>query len=167
MSSLIIWKNDDGLLQVTHPALNCGLSIEEIAKKQFLAKNPKGICITPPGFGLVSLFENELKRSFTELHKESFYDSLQTVIMNNLELASNFEIESENELIHVKITHSVYKDLYSKELLLKSVHTIGCPLASAVACALAKITGKSVTINKSHVSPDLETVEVWYQTLEG
>ena len=33
MSDLIIWKNDDGVLQVTHPAYNCGLSVDEIAKK--------------------------------------------------------------------------------------------------------------------------------------
>tara|TARA_R100001443_G_scaffold20068_1_gene31954 strand:- start:16322 stop:16540 length:219 start_codon:yes stop_codon:yes gene_type:complete len=33
MSDLIIWKNDDGVLQVTHPSYNCGLSVDEIAKK--------------------------------------------------------------------------------------------------------------------------------------
>ncbi len=142
-------------------------TIEEMAKKQFLVKNPKGICITPPGSGLVSLFESELKRNFTEIIQESLYESLQTVIVNNLELASNFEVNPENELIHVTITNSVYNDLYSKEQKLKSVNTVGCPLTSAIACALAKTTGKSVTINKNNISPDLKTVEVWYQTLEG
>lgn len=33
MSDLIIWKNEDGLVQVTHPSLNCGFTIDEIAKK--------------------------------------------------------------------------------------------------------------------------------------
>lgn len=33
MSNLIIWKNDNGVVQVTHPASNCGLSVDEIAKK--------------------------------------------------------------------------------------------------------------------------------------
>jgi len=142
-------------------------AIEEMAKKQFLVKNPKGICITPPGSALVSLFEKELRSDFTKIDLDGLYNSLPTVIMNNLELASNFEIETEKELIHVKITDSVYKDLYSKEQKLKSVHSIGCPLTSAVACALAIITGKLVTITKSNISPDLKTVEVWYQTVEG
>ena len=142
-------------------------TIEEMAKKQFLVKNPKGICITPPGSGLVSLFENELKISFTQVDQESLYEVLQRVIVDNLELATNFEIESENKLIRAKITHSAYKDLYSKEQILKSVHTVGCPLTSAVACALAKTTGKPVTIFKSNVSPDLKTIEVWYQPVEG
>ena len=141
--------------------------IEEMAKKQFLVKNPKGICITPPGSGLVSLFEKELRTDFTKIDLDGLYNSLPTVIMNNLELASNFEIEAEKELIHVKITDSIYKDLYSKEQKLKSVHSIGCPLTSAVACALAITTGKLVTITKSNISTDLKTVEVWYQTVAG
>ena len=33
MSSIIIWKQDNGVVQVTHPAPNCGLTIHEIAKK--------------------------------------------------------------------------------------------------------------------------------------
>ena len=142
-------------------------TIEEMARKQFLVKNPKGMCIAPPGSGLVSLFEKELRTDFTKIDLDGLYNSLPTVIVNNLELASNFEIDAEKELIHVKITDSVYKDLYSKEHKLKNVHSVGCPLTSAVACALAKTTGKLVTIAKSVVSPDLKVVDVWYQTVEG
>ncbi len=141
-------------------------TIEEMAKKQFLVKNPKGICFTPPGFGLVSLFEKELRADPTKIDLDSLYNSLSTVIVNNLELAKNFEIAAEKELIHVKITDSAYKDLYSIKHELKSVHLVGCPLTSAVACALAKTTGKTVTITKSIVSPDLRTIEIWYQTVE-
>ncbi|QDP60266.1 MAG: hypothetical protein Unbinned834contig1000_32 [Prokaryotic dsDNA virus sp.] len=32
MSKVIIWMQDNGILAVTHPA-DCGLSLEEIAKK--------------------------------------------------------------------------------------------------------------------------------------
>jgi hypothetical protein len=142
-------------------------TIEEIAKRQFLVKNPKGICISPPGSGLVNLFEKELRTDFTKLDLDGLYNGLPAVIMNNLELASGFEIGTEKELIHVKIIDSVYKDLYSLEHKLKSVHSVGCPLTSAVACAIAKTTGKLVTITKSRISPDLKTIEVWYQTLEG
>jgi hypothetical protein len=44
---------------------------------------------------------------------------------------------------------------------------MGCPLTSAVACALAKTTGKLVVIIKDAISPDSKTIEVWYQTLEA
>jgi len=142
-------------------------TIEEMAKRQFLVKNPEGICVTPPGLGLLNLFEKELRADFTKIDLDGLYNSLRTVILNNLELASNFEIDAEKELIRVKVTDSVYKDLYSIEHKLKSIHSVGCPLTSAVACALAKTTGKLVTIAKSNISSDLRTIEVWYQTLEG
>jgi len=142
-------------------------SIEELAKKQFLVKNPKGICITPPGSGLVSLLEKQLKIGFTQVDPESFYDSLKIVIVKELELANNLVIEDENDLIHVKIIQSVYKNLYSQGQTLKSVHAVGCPLTSALACILAQKTGKPVTIKKSNVSLDLRTIEMWFQTVEG
>ncbi len=142
-------------------------TIEEMAKKQFLLKNPKGICIAPPGYGLVSLFERELKTEFTQINLDELYDALPTIIVNNLELAKEFEINPEKDLIHIKIIDSVYKDLYSREQGFKSIHSIGCPLTSAIACALAKTTGKLVAIVKDMISPDSKTIEVWYQTLEA
>jgi len=142
-------------------------TIEEMAKKQFLLENPKGICIAPPGYGLINLFEKELKTEFTQIGLEQLYDTLPTVVVTNLELAKEFEINSENALIHIKIVDSVYMDLYSSDQSFNSIHSIGCPLTSAVACALAKITGKLVTIVKDIVSSDLRTIEVWYQTLEA
>jgi len=33
MSDVIIWTQDNGILAVTHPAENCGLTTEEIAEK--------------------------------------------------------------------------------------------------------------------------------------
>jgi hypothetical protein len=146
-------------------------TLEEMAKQQFLLKNPKGISITPPGFGLSSVIENEMKTRFPQLSRglttENLYDSLPKVITSNLELAKTFEIKHENELTHVRITGSVYSNLYSREQNLKSIHFLGCPLASAVACALAKTTGKLVTIAKDNVPYDLQTIDVWYQTLEA
>jgi len=142
-------------------------TVSELAEKQFLVKNPKGVCVTPPGVGLAGLFEADLGVTFSKIDLEDFYNRLPTSISKNLELASNFEINTENDLTHVIITDSVYKSLYSAEHKLKSVYTIGCPLVSAIACALANVTGKLVTIAKSNVSPDLKFIEMWYQTLEG
>ncbi len=141
-------------------------TVEEMAKKQFLLENPKGICIAPPGYGIVNLFEKELKIEFTEIDLERLCSSLPTIVVKNLELAKEIEIGTENDLIHVKIVDSVYKDLYSEQQGFKTIHSIGCPLTSAIACALAKTTAKIVTIVKDEVSPDLKTFEVWYKTLE-
>jgi hypothetical protein len=140
--------------------------VEELAKKQFLLKNPKGICITPPGYGLLDLFEEELKMEFAQVTLEGLCSSLPSIVVNRLELAKVFDIDTEKDLIHLHIVDSVYKDLYSAEKKLKSIHSIGCPLISATACALAKTTAKQITIAKDAVSPDLKTIEVWYQIIE-
>jgi hypothetical protein len=142
-------------------------TLDEMAKQQFLLKNPKGICIAPPGFGLSSVIEKELRAGFTQITLERLFDSLPKVITSNLELAKGYEIKPENELTHVRITGSVYSSLYSREQNLKSVHFLGCPLISAIACALAKATGKLITIAKDNVSYDLQTIDAWYQTLEA
>lgn len=72
----------------------------------------------------------------------------------------------EEELIYLKVTDSVYKQLYTEKDL-RSVRLLGCPLVSAVACAIAKTTGKVVTIQKDKLLPDAETIEVWFRTVQG
>ena len=149
-------------------------NIGEMAQKEFLVKNPKGILITPPGSGLINLFEKELNSEFgnllpkqlgtdfTKMDRESFYEWLPTIIVNHFELTSDLEIKLENDQIHLKIADLVYRNLYSKEQNLKTIHSIGCPLTSAIACALAIIAGKSVTITETKTSPDLKIIEVRY-----
>ena len=142
-------------------------TIEEMAHMEFLLENPKGICIAPPGYGLISLLEKELRTEFTKIDLERFCSSLPSIIVKSLELAKEVEIAPENDRIHATLVDSAYKDLYSPEQGLKSVHSIGCPLTSALAGALAKTTAKTVIIAKDAVSPDLRTIDVWYQTVEA
>jgi hydroxymethylpyrimidine/phosphomethylpyrimidine kinase len=98
---------------------------------------------------------------------ERLFNNLSTIIVKNLELAKEVEINPENDLIHARIVNSVFMDLFMNELGLKSIHLLGCPLASAIACSLAEATGKLVSIVKDAVSSDLRTIEVWYKTLEA
>lgn len=163
-------KNLKGLKEriVFIPARDTSIvpAIEERTKKRFLVKNPTGICITPPGHGLTILLEKEIKTGFAKIGLEQLCEALPTIVVSDLELAREFEINRERDIIHVKMIDSVYEDLYSNEQDLKSIHSIGCPLTSAIACALAETTAEAVTIVGDAVSPDLRTIEVWYQTLE-
>jgi hypothetical protein len=142
-------------------------TIEEMAKKRFLLKDSQGICIAPPGYGILELFEKDMKTRFTQLDIDQLFSSLPTAIVSGLELAKDFEINSESDLIHTKALESVYSELYSDKQDLKGIHAVGCPLASAVACALAETTGKLVTIVKDAVSTDLKTIEIWYKISEA
>lgn len=138
-------------------------SLEKLVGTHFLIKNPEGICITPPGSGLVSLFENELKTSLTNIDAEDLYDFLPKIIVAKMELANNLEINPLNGTIHVKIIDSIYANLYSKKENLKSVNLVGCPLVNALGCSLANATRELVTLTQTKVSPNLKTIEVWFK----
>jgi hypothetical protein len=142
-------------------------SIEEMAKSKFLLKNPKGICVAPPGLGLLTQFEKELRTDITKLGLSGLCESLPQIILENFQLAKEMEIIMEENQVHLKIFDSIYKSLYSREEKLQSVHSLGCPLVSAIACTIAKTTGKIVTVHRDTVSPDGQTIEVWCRFIEG
>ena len=141
-------------------------SIEELAKSKFLLENPNGICVVPPGLGVLAQFEKELRIDIAKLQISELCEIFPPLITENLQLAKEIEMKQENGQVYLKMIDSTYKNLYAAEDL-KSIHFLGCPLASAIACALAKATGKMVTIQKDNITPDGQTIEVWYSMVEG
>lgn len=141
-------------------------SIEELAKSKFLLENPNGICVAPPGLGLLIHLEKELGKDAAKLQLTELCESLPPIVCESLQLAKEVEMKIEENQIYLKMLDSAYKNLYQAYEKLNSVHFLGCPIVSAIACALAKITGKMVTIQKDNVSPDDQTIEVWYSIAE-
>jgi hypothetical protein len=142
-------------------------SIEEMAKSGFLLENPKGICVAPPGLGLLTQFEKELRTDITKLDLNELCETLPPIILENFQLAKEIEMKTEKNQVHLKIFDSIYTNLYGREQNLNSVHFLGCPLISAITCAIAKTTGKIVTIYRDNVSPDGQTIEAWLRFVEG
>jgi len=142
-------------------------SIEEMAKSRFILENPKGICVAPPGLGLLTQLENELRTDITKLELNELNETLPQLILENFQLAKEIEMKTEENQVYLRIIDSTYKNLYIAEQNLKSPHFLGCPLVSAIACAIAKTTGKIVTIHKDKISLDGQTIEVWYRFIEG
>lgn len=142
-------------------------SIEEMAKRRFILENPRGICVAPPGSGLLTQLEKALRTNFTKLNLESLCENLPKTVVEDLQIAKEMEMKTERKHVYVKISDSTYKNLYDRKKNLKSVHLLGCPLVSAIACAIAKTTGKIVTIYKDEVSSDNKTIEAWYRFVEG
>jgi hypothetical protein len=141
-------------------------SIEELAKSKFILENPNGVCVAPPGLGLLEQFERELKKDLTKLKLTDLSETLPPLIVESLGLAKEMEINIKNNYVYIKIFDSTYKNLYADEENLKSVHFLGCPLISAIACVLAKVSGKTVTIQGIKVSIDRQATEVWYHVME-
>ncbi|RLI68209.1 MAG: hypothetical protein DRP02_13010, partial [Candidatus Gerdarchaeota archaeon] len=142
-------------------------SIEELAKGKFILENPSGICVAPPGLGLLTQFENQLRKDIAKLKIEELCETLPPTIIENLHLAKEVEMKILENNIYVKILDSTYKNLYISDENLKSIHFLGCPLVSSIACALAKSTGKMITVQEDRISPDGLTIEVWYRLVEG
>lgn len=141
-------------------------SVEDLAQSKFLLESPSGICVAPPGLGLITQIEKELKKDVSKLPLNELCESLPPIIVESLELAKEAEMREEGGNVYLKLFDSAYKTLYSAEENLKSIHFLGCPIISAVACAIAKATGKMVTIQKENMLPDGQTIEVWYQIVE-
>lgn len=145
---------------------------------QLFLDNPRGILLNPPGAQMTTLFEKTLGTSFTRTDLQTLQQNLPKILIEDLEIAEDLEIQIENAqaleepknpftAIHIKITNSICQDLHKQEKNLSYILSkIGCPLCSAIACALAKATGKPITIEKTQTSPDGKTLEVHYRILE-
>jgi hypothetical protein len=141
-------------------------SIEEIARSKFMTKNPKGILLIPPGSSLLQQIERNLKTNVTKMSLEDLSASLPQIILENFQFAKEIQMKAENKIVSLKMTNSIYRNLYLKEDL-KTVKLLGCPLASAIAGAIAKCAGKPAYIQSVEVAPDALTVEISYAFMEA
>ena len=141
-------------------------SIEEIASSKFITKKPKGIILIPPGSGFLEQIEKTLRTGISKMSLEDLCTTLPQLIMEDFQLAKEIEMKTENNQIYLKTTDSIYRNLYHQENL-KSVQLLGDPLTSAVACTIARATGRLVTIQNINVSPDTQTIETTFQLAEG
>jgi len=139
-------------------------SIEELAKRKFLLKRPKGIILVPPGFGLASLFEKESKINFSS-DLESFFAEFLRVMVEDFQLAREISFEFVDDTIRFSIFDSVYKEVFF-ESGLKSLYKLGDPLTSAIAILLAKFTGKIVTLSSYFIHEEGRIVQVTISFVE-
>ena len=145
-------------------------TIDEVgkARDRVLVKNPSGVCLVPSGVALVNLFERELGVSFAKVDLEYLERNLPKVLVEDLEIAEDFELSVEGGRVHVRIEGSVYKDLCDEVRRLSRVcGSFGCPLCSSIACALARASGRPVVMDGNEFSRDGKVMDVYYRVLEG
>ena len=140
---------------------------EEIDEEELYLKNPRGIFLTPPGLTLSRLFEKELGTSFTKTDLNYIQNNLPKLLIEEMEIAENVEVITENNLITIEITNHIFNEICEETRKLQKTHeAMGCPLSSAIACALAKATGKPITILKEEQTQDGKTTKIQYRLLE-
>ena len=140
---------------------------EEVAKEKVFLKNPKGICLTPPGLDLANLYENELRKDFYKVDLNYLQNNLPKLFIEDLETAEDLEINIEDNMIQAKITGSIYKDICKEARKLSNIcNSIGCPICSSIAIALTRATRKPVIIEKNNTSQDGKIIEAQYRIIE-
>lgn len=126
----------------------------------------KGVFFTPPGLALSQLFEQEIGLSFTKTDFEYVQLNLPKLLVDDFKLAEKVEIQKRNSLIIVVITgsiiHSSCNEATSKT---RAYAQVGGLLTSALACILAKSTGKPIIIQTETQLP--ETQETYIEYLIG
>jgi len=124
-----------------------------IARGKFLIENPKGLLITSPGIGLLDKIEQKRNIDLTKIPPTEL-DEILPSLLNELYLTKEIKMTTNENSVTLQINDSLYRNLYSQKYNLKSINIIGCPIVSAVACAIAESTGKPTLIQKIKSSPD-------------
>lgn len=128
---------------------------------------PHGMYLIPLGQGLVNLFEKELGTDLFKTDLDYLQNNLPKLLIEGLELVKDFEMSVNGNMVHIRMTGSVYSNLCSEVRKLTNIcPRMGCPMCSAIAYALVKVTGRAVTIEKIEFHPN-DTVETWYRLIEG
>lgn len=143
-------------------------SPEEFLKeaKSYFFDSSKGLLFEPPGAGLAELFERVLKTSFVGQDFKYLQRHIPKVLIEDLEVAQDAEIKSKDYSCIMTLENTVYSAICNKASELHHISgSIGCPICSAIACALAKTTGNPITIEREQVNESRNSVETEYRML--
>jgi hypothetical protein len=128
------------------PNVSLPLKVYEDFQRLF-PENKEGVLLTPPGYALSMLFEKELGSNLIKISLQDLPIILPKLLVEKLELAQKLEVLVNENIVKMQITGNIFSDICKETD--KNLHShiqIGCLLSSALACVLAKVTGKSITI---------------------
>lgn len=140
---------------------------EETAKGNLLTKKPGGLLLTPPGAALSKLFENELGVSFIKTDLNYVQNTLPKLLIERMEIAEDAEMTMQEKQIILTLKNSILDPICEETKKYPKTHDqVGCLLSSAIACVLAKASGKAVTIKNEEQSKDQKTTKIELQIME-
>jgi hypothetical protein len=122
-------------------------SLEELTRGKLFVENPKGLLVTPPGHCLLTRIERELRVSFGKKSLEKVCKIVPQFLVDfGLAKKAFARFDASQEQVRMLVDGSVFTKLYT-ESQLESVYLLGCPIASAFACAISQSAGKIVEIH--------------------
>jgi hypothetical protein len=127
---------------------------------------PYDISLVPSGLDLAWSFEKKSKVDFLDADFDYLKEFLSIVFTDELNLATDFEMVKENSTVHVTIKDFVLQELCENVHKVdgKMCNRVPCPVCSAIACALTKVTHAAIGIERTRLSNG--TLEVWFKISE-
>ena len=125
-----------------------------------------GVFITPPGLALSKLFEQQIGTSFTRTDLSQILEILPKLLIEEMEITEKVEIETNQNIIIISLTKNILKPTNLQENQASPNNQIGNLLGSAIACALAKATGKPITIKQETFDNTTKITTLTYQIQE-
>ena len=161
-------NNTDSLVFIPETPKTPIPTLEETNEKLLTNPNEKtGVLVTPPGATLSRLFEEELGFSFTKIDLNQIQNRLPKILVEDMELAENAQVQIQGNTVILEITGSIFNEICHKPIPnQKPTNKSAVFLSSAIACTLAKATGKPLTIQNETRNQETKTTHIEYQILE-
>lgn len=137
-------------------------SLDILAEKRSIDPKNGGIALIPIGSELINKFKNELRPELAE--PKDLYPMISKIIAEDLRLATKVEVNFQSDKLFVNIRESIFSDFYIRKDMSRSLYSIGCPVISMIACAMAINTGKVVAIEVKEISLDGKLIQICFSS---
>jgi len=109
-----------------------------------------GVVLVPPGSSLVTLIEQESGIDFQNVKLDKLEDALRAGLAESLEVVEDIRVIFVNGSVRVEVGPLVSEELYQMQSRVASslCSQVGCPLSSAVICAITKAAKMPVSVTK-------------------
>jgi hypothetical protein len=138
---------------------------EEMQDATFFFKNAAGILLTPTCNELTRLFEKKLQRKLIEVDLEYLQKNLPKLFVG-LEIAKNLTIEKRGDSIVVTIEDCRFSMPMRSQSDSGKPQIQDSPLCSAIACSLAKVTGRSLITASETTDSTERNVVIEYRIVD-
>lgn len=129
--------------------------------------NNRVIKLMPPGQTLSERIEEKLVTRFSSLDILDFQGILETVIVDDFELAESVRFDVEEAHVNLEVVDSIFSELYDDSGLGEIFRSIGGPLISSIACGISRSIHKPVIIDSFMKKRDEGKIIVGFKILDN
>jgi hypothetical protein len=141
-------------------------SYNELDDERIFYYDPKGIFIPAPSNGLVEMCEDQLGVDFATVDFAFLQQHLPKLMIENLRLVDDLTVEETDGIATIRFSGVSCVNLCkSVSMNIKNGNQLGCPLCSAFALMISKVSNAPININNT-VLINGDTVQSTYTKID-